>query len=148
MKAMWQTNYQLETQFTKEVEVHKRTIIFNTIAKTKMVDTKRKLWESKFAIQTIDQHITKVKVKVKFDDEFKCCIINLDKDSCFTFEEVLILHNSIWHLKHKVLTINLAHTTKHAFITLCWMKKWCDFQRFYSLKFFFFDLNNMNKFGF
>jgi hypothetical protein len=43
MKAMWQTNYQLETQFTKEVEVHKRTIIFNTIAKTKMVDTKRKL---------------------------------------------------------------------------------------------------------
>jgi hypothetical protein len=104
------------------------TITFNTIAKTKMVDTKRKLQESKFVIQTIDQHITKV--KVKFDDEFKCCIINLDKlkvdvdkDICLPFEKVLILHNSLWHLKHKVLTINLAHTTEHAFITLCWMKK-------------------------
>jgi len=93
-----------------------------------MVDTKRKLQESKFAIQTIDQHITKV--KVKFDDEFKCCIIDLDKlkvdvdkDICLTFEKVLILHNSLWHLKHKVLIINLAHTTEHAFITLCWIKK-------------------------
>jgi hypothetical protein len=137
MQVVWQTNYQLETQFTKEFEVHKRTITFNIIAKTKMADTEKKLWESKFAIQTIDQHITKV--KVKFDDEFKCCIINLDKlkvdvdeNNCLTFEEVLILHNSLWHLKHKVLTINLGHTTKHALITLCWMKKWCDFQRFYS----------------
>ncbi len=43
MQVMWQTNYQLETQFTKEFEVHKRTITFNTIAKTKMADTKRKL---------------------------------------------------------------------------------------------------------
>jgi hypothetical protein len=128
MQVMWQTKYQFKTQFTKEFEVHKRTITFNIIAKTKMVDTKRKFRESKFAIQTIDQHITKV--KVKFDDEFKCCIIDLDKlkvdvnkDTCFTFEEVLILHNSLWHLKHKVLTINLAHTIEHVLITLCWMKK-------------------------
>jgi hypothetical protein len=64
-------------------------------------------------------------VKVKFDDEFKCCIIDLDKlkvdvdkDTCLTFDEMLILHNSLWHLKHKVLTINLPHTTKHVLITL------------------------------
>jgi hypothetical protein len=71
-------------------------IILRTIVKMKLEDIKGKLQESKFVVQTLDQHI--VKVETKFDNELKR-IINLnnfklqaDKDTYLTIKKMLILH--------------------------------------------------------
>jgi hypothetical protein len=59
------------------VQRHKRTITLKIIAKTKLANIKGKIGESKFIIQNLDQHI--IKIKVKFDNNFKNCIIDLNK---------------------------------------------------------------------
>jgi hypothetical protein len=61
MKELWWINKQLETQFTKKVEAHKKTIAFNTNTKTKLVGTTSKLQEFKYVVQTLDKNITRLK---------------------------------------------------------------------------------------
>jgi hypothetical protein len=71
-------------------------IILKTIVKMKLEDIKGKLQESKFVVQTLDQHI--VKVETKFENELKRTInlnnfkLQVDKDTYLTIKEVLILH--------------------------------------------------------
>jgi hypothetical protein len=62
----------------------------------KLEDIKGKLQESKFVVQTLDQHI--VKVEKKFEHELNYIInlnnfkLQVDKDTYLTIKEVLILH--------------------------------------------------------
>ncbi len=78
----------------------------------KLEDIKGKLQESKFVVQTLDQHI--VKVETKFDNELKR-IINLnnfklqaDKDTYLTIKKMLILH-IFWQLEDKDLVVDVVH---------------------------------------
>lgn len=71
-------------------------IILKTIVKMKLEDIKGKLQNSKFVVQTLDQHI--VKVETKFDNELRP-IINLNnfklqanKDTYLTIKKMLSLH--------------------------------------------------------
>ncbi len=92
-------------------------IILKTIVKMKLEDIKGKLQESKFVVQTLDQHI--VKVETKFENELKRTInlnnfkLQVDKDTYLTIKEVLILH-IFWQLEDK----DLVHNQMCAYHTL------------------------------
>jgi hypothetical protein len=96
-------------------------IILKTIVKMKLEDIKGKLQESKFVVQTLDQHI--VKLETKFDNELKCIInlnnfkLQVDKDTYLTIKEMLILH-IICQLKDKDLVVDVVHNRMNAYHTL------------------------------
>jgi len=98
-----------------------KDIILKTIVKMKLEDIKGKLQESKFVVQTLDQHI--VKVETKFDNELKCIInlnnfkLQVDKDTYLTIKEMLILH-IICQLKDKDLVVDVVHNKMNAYHTL------------------------------
>jgi hypothetical protein len=87
----------------------------------KLEDIKGKLQESKFVVQTLDQHI--VKVEKKFEHELNYIInlnnfkLQVDKDTYLTIKEVLILH-IFWQLEDKDWVVDVVHNQMCAYHTL------------------------------